>query len=45
MTSFLCTTVFAVAVAVFLRGLRISKFLLFLDTDDGPLRPKWILAF
>ena len=37
--------VFAVAVAVFLPGLRISKFLLFSDTDDGPLRPKSILAF
>ena len=43
-TSFLCTTVFVLAVAVFLPGLCISKFVLFSDTDDGPLRPKSILA-
>ena len=45
MTSCLCTTVFTVAVAVFLPGFSISKFLLFSDTDDGPLRLKWILVF
>ena len=44
-TSFVCTTVFVVAVAVFLPGLCISKFLLFSDIGDGPLRPKSILAF
>ena len=45
MTFFLCTTVFVVAVAVFLPGLCISKFLFFSDTDDGPLRRKSILVF
>ena len=44
-TSFLCTTVFAVAIAVRLPCLCISKFLLFSSTDDGPLRPKSNLAF
>ena len=36
----------AIAVAVLLPGLCISKkFLLFSDTDDGPLRPNSILVF